>query len=147
MGPVSIKDVAVGDRVFACDMETGCLALKPVLKRTVRPKEKTSNLVSISAGGQKILASGGHVFCVAGEGWVKARDLEAGMRLHTLNGTANIEAVGTSEAQETYNLIVADFHTFFAGEPKTLTHDNTIRQPTNMVLPGLSKQAADLAQK
>ncbi|MGA2059687.1 MAG: polymorphic toxin-type HINT domain-containing protein [Thermoguttaceae bacterium] len=147
MGPVSIKEVAVGDRVFACDMETGCLALKPVLKKTVRPKEKTSNLVSISTGGQKILASGGHVFCVAGEGWVKARDLEAGMRLHTLNGTANIEAVGTSQAQETYNLIVADFHTFFAGEVKTLTHDNTIRQPTNMVLPGLSKQAADLAQK
>ena len=146
-GPVAIKDVAVGDRVFSCDVETGCLALKPVLRKTIRPKEHTGELVTIDVDGKKILASGGHVFWVAGEGWVKARDLKAGMRLHTLKGTANIETVGTSEAQETYNLIVADFHTFIAGDAKTLTHDNTIRQPTNMVVPGLSKKEADLAQK
>jgi hypothetical protein len=147
MGPVAIKDVAVGDRVLSCDVETGCLALKPVLRKTIRLKEHTGELVTIDVDGKTISASGGHVFWVAGEGWIKARDLKTGMRLHTLKGTANIETVGTSEAQETYNLIVADFHTFIAGEAKTLTHDNTIRQPTNMVVPGLSKQEADLAQK
>jgi hypothetical protein len=142
MGPVPIKDVTVGDRVFACDAETGCLALKPVLKRTVRPKEKTGDLVSITAEGKNILASGGHVFWVSGKGWIKARDLKAGMRLHTMKGTADIEEVGTGEAQTTYNLIVADFHTFFAGNVMSLTHDNTLRQPTNMIVPGLSKQSS-----
>jgi hypothetical protein len=145
-GPVAIKDVAVGDRVLACDVETGCLALKPVLRKTIRPKEHTGELVTIGIDGKTILTSGGHVFWVAGEGWLKARDLKAGMRLHTLKGTANINTVGTSEALETYNLIIADFHTYFAGDQMSLTHDNTIRQPTNMVVPGLSKQAAELSQ-
>ncbi len=146
LGPVAIKDVAVGDRVFACDVETGCLALKPVLKKTLRPKENTGELVSITADGKTIIASGGHVFWVAGQGWTKARDLKVGMRLHTMKGTAEIEAMGTSPSQETYNLIVADFHTFFAGEVISLTHDNTMRQPTNMVVPGLSQQAANSPQ-
>ena len=36
-GPTAVEKVAVGDRVFCCDPETGCLALKPVLrKRSVR---------------------------------------------------------------------------------------------------------------
>jgi hypothetical protein len=145
MGPVPIKDMAEGDRVFACDVETGCLALKPVLKRTIRPKEKTGELVTIATDGKKIVASGGHVFWVAGKGWIKARDLKAGMYLHTLKGTVCIDSVGKCEAQQTYNLIVADFHSFFAGEEQALTHDNTIRQPTNMIVPGLPKQA-DLSQ-
>jgi hypothetical protein len=33
--------------------------------------------------------------------------------------------------------VVADFHTYFVGEAKILSHDNTIRQPTNAVVPGL----------
>lgn len=85
------------------------------------------------------------MFWVAGEGWVKARDLKAGMFLHTLKGNVCIDNVGSSEVQVTYNLVVADFHSYFAGDEKTLTHDNTIRQPTNMIVPGLAKQAADLA--
>jgi hypothetical protein len=146
-GPVPIKDVAVGDRVFACDVETGCLALKPVLRKTIRSNEHTGELVTVNVGGKTIFASGGHVFWVAGEGWIKARDLKEGMRMLTLKGTANINAVGTSEAQQTYNLVVADFHTFIAGDAKALTHDNTIRQPTNMVVPGLSKKEADSPRK
>jgi hypothetical protein len=139
-GPVNIKDVNIGDRVLACDVETGCLALKPVLRKTIRPKENTGELATITADGKTIRASGGHVFWVAGEGWIKARDLKSGMRLHTMKGTANVDSVGTSAPQETYNLIVADFHTFFAGDQISLTHDNTIRRPTNMVVPRLSRQ-------
>ena len=142
-GPVAIKDVVVGDRVFACDVETGCLALKPVLRKTYRAEENTGELVTIDAGNATISASGGHVFWVAGQGWIKARDLKPGMRLHTLKGTAVIDTIGSKPAQETYNLVVADFHSYFAGDQQSLTHDNTVRQPTNMILPGLPKLAAD----
>ena len=32
------------------------------------------------------------------------------------------------------------FHTFLVGATKTLTHDNTIRQATDMVVPGLQRR-------
>ena len=38
-----------------------------------------------------------------------------------------------------YNLIVADFDSYFVGDAAILVHDNTPRQPTAAVLPGLKK--------
>ncbi|NLE36724.1 MAG: hypothetical protein GX621_01720, partial [Pirellulaceae bacterium] len=71
------------------------------------------------------------------QGWVKARELQGAMRLHTLKGTVDLKSVEPSGQADTYNLIVADFHTYFAGRQRILTHDNTIRKPTNCVVPGL----------
>jgi hypothetical protein len=36
-----------------------------------------------------------------------------------------------------YNLLVADFHTYFVGERQALSHDNTVRQPVSAAIPGL----------
>ena len=138
-GPVAIEKVAVGDRIFCCDPETGCLALKPVLRKTARPE---SRLVKIRAGGEEFEASGGHVFWVAGRGWVKARDLREGMHLHTLRGTVSVEATEPGTVQTTYSLVVDDFHTFFTGKGMVLTHDNTIRPPTDRIVPGLAEKVA-----
>ena len=138
-GPTAVEKVAVGDRVFCCDPETGCLALKPVLRKTVRPEGR---LLKIRAGGEEFEASGGHVFWVAGRGWVKARDLREGMQLHTIRGTVPVEGVEPGTLQTTFSLVAADFHTFFAGKGMVLTHDNTIRKPTNCVVPGLAAHAA-----
>ena len=71
-GPVAIEKIAVGDRVFCCDVEKGCLVLKPVLRTVVRPEGK---LQTVRAGDEEFECGGGHVFRVAGSGWVKARDL------------------------------------------------------------------------
>ena len=38
---------------------------------------------------------------------------------------------------ETYNLVVADFNTYFVGESGILVHDNTPRKPTRAVVPGM----------
>jgi len=65
MGFTAVEKVAVGDRVLCCDAETGCLALKPILRKTVRPEGR---LLKIRAGGEEFQASGGHVFWVAGQG-------------------------------------------------------------------------------
>jgi hypothetical protein len=142
-GLTAIEKVGVGDRVFCCDPETGCVALKPVLRITVRPEGR---LLKICAGGEEFEASGGHVFWVAGRGWVKARDLRKGMHLHTIRGTASVEGVESGELQTSYSLVAADFHTFFAGKAMVLTHDNTICTPTDCVVPGLAaktKRPAD----
>ena len=52
---------------------------------------------------------------------------------------SQIRDIQPGENKETYNLIVADFHTYFVGEAKILNHDNTDRAPTNSVVPGLAE--------
>jgi len=141
-GPVPVEKVRVGDRVFACDTETGQLELKPVLKTTIRAKIP---LLRISVGDETMEATGGHVFWASGKGWMKARDLQPERRLHTILGTVDVAQVEPAEPQETFNLVVADFHTYFVGRAKILTHDNTIRRPTTCVVPGLTRQTADTA--
>ena len=143
-GPTAVEKVAVGDRLFCCDPETGCLALKPVLRVTVRPEGR---LLKIHAGGEEFEASGGHVFWVAGRGWVKARDLRKGMQLHSLRGTLPVEDVEPGTLQTTFGLVAADFHTFFAGKGMVLTHDNTIRPPTGRIVPGLADKAVRAADR
>jgi hypothetical protein len=80
------------------------------------------------------------LFWVAGEGWLKARDLKSGQTLHCATGTVQVSNVEPSEPQNTYNLVVADFDTYFVGPEKVLTHDITERQPTRSMVPGLAKQ-------
>jgi hypothetical protein len=138
MGLTPVEKVAVGDRVFCCDAETGCLAMKPILRKTVRPDGR---LIMIRAGGKEFQASGGQVFWVAGQGWIKARDLRAGMQLHTIHGTAPVESTAPGELQTSVGLVAADYHTFFIGKGMVLTHDNTIRPPTDRIVPGLAPKA------
>ena len=82
------------------------------------------------------------MFWVSGKGWLKARELQPEMRFHTLKGTVRLDRVEPAAKQDTYNLVVADFHTYFVGRQKLLTHDNTIRKPTNCVVPGLAAHVA-----
>jgi hypothetical protein len=72
-------------------------------------------------------------------GWVKARQIEVGAHLHGVAGALTVERVEPAGTAPTFNLIVADFNTYFAGPAKTLNHDNTIRRPTAMRLPGLER--------
>lgn len=134
-GPVPIEQIQVGDRVLSQDTQTGELAYKPVLRTTVREPVK---LLKIEFGGESIKCSGGHPFWVCGDGWVKARDLVPGKPFHSVTGTAEIGSLGSAPAERIYNLIVADFHSYFVGKARILSHDITIRKPTNVVVPGLA---------
>ncbi|MFH1921363.1 MAG: polymorphic toxin-type HINT domain-containing protein [Planctomycetota bacterium] len=133
-GLAPIERIAVGDRVLSQNPHTGELAYKPVLRTTVRPPDR---LVKLVFGGEALQSTGGHPFWVAGEGWIKARNLKPGSRLHTVDGTSEVWSVHPTGTEETYNLIVADFHTYFVGKTKILSHDNTIREPTDALVPGL----------
>jgi hypothetical protein len=125
-GPTAIEAIKVGDLVLSQNPETGELAYKPVLRTTVRPPGK---LVKIQAGKDTIQSSGGHTFWVDGSGWVKARKLGGGARLHAVSGATTVEsAEQTDVVARTYNLIVADFHTYFVGYERVLSHDNTVRK-------------------
>ena len=133
-GPLAIERIRVGDLVLSQHAETGELAYKPVLRTTVRPSGK---LIRIQAAGEEFQTSGGHLFWVAGEGWTKARNLQSGQILHTVAGPAYVSFVESGSEAETYNLVVADFSTYFVGDAKVLSHDNTVRTPTSASVPGL----------
>ena len=140
-GRQAIETVKVGDRVLAQDADSGELAYKPVLGVTVR--EPTSRM-KIRAGSDTITATPSHPFWVAGQGWRMTKQLEVGSRLHTLSGSAPVETIeklpiDPSYNGMAYNLIVADFDSYFVGDEGILVHDNTPRQPTAAVLPGLKK--------
>ena len=141
-GPLRIEQVKVGDRVLAQDVESGELAYKPVLAVTVR--QPTPRL-KIGLGSETIIATLGHPFWLAGKGWQLTKQLEVGANLHTLSGGQAVETVekeesGFSDNGCSHNLVVADFHTYFVGERGILVHDNTPRQPTSALLPGLARQ-------
>lgn len=66
-----------------------------------------------------------HPYAVVGEGWVQAADLQPGMVLETVDGSAVtvLRVRDTGVIERTYNLEVADFHTFFVGQRFVLVHN------------------------
>lgn len=133
-GEVAIEQLRVGDLVLAQDVETGEIAFKPVLETTVRPP---AELLRVEHEKGSFRCTGGHPFWVSGEGWVHAKRLKSGMELHTLDGSVRVSDVVSDGEEATYNLIVADFANYFVSDARVLSHDNSSRQPTDAVVPGL----------
>ena len=133
-GSMAIEQVQTGECVLAQDIETGELAFKPVIDTTVRPP---SPLVAISAGGELIHATRGHPFWISGIGWQMAKELKSGQMLHTPRGPLAIDSISEADPATCYNLIVADFGTYFVTDQQVLVHDNNLRQVTTATVPGL----------
>ncbi|MCL4202055.1 MAG: hypothetical protein KJ000_06155 [Pirellulaceae bacterium] len=136
-GLQSIEQIRIGDLVLSQDVQTGELAYKPVLQTNVRSAEPLIRVTLATLGREILEGSGGHPLWVAGDGWTMLRELEPGAILHGIGGSAMASEVGAGEDAETYNLVVADFHTYVVGHAKIVCHDNTPRRPTNAVVPGL----------
>ena len=133
-GARAIETIQGGDRVLAQDVESGELAYKTVIGTTERPP---TPLVAIGVGSESIQSTKGHPFWVSGSGWMMAKFLEAGQRLHCADGFRTIDSIEEVDALPAYNLIVEDFATYFVGENRLLVHDNTLRTPTLATVPGL----------
>ena len=91
----------------------------------------------IGIGEEQLVAASGHPFWVAGVGWQMAKELEDGAVLHGVDGPVVLDAVADADSVETYNLVVADFNTYFVGTSGVLVHDNSPRMPTTATVPGL----------
>ena len=115
-------------------MATGELAYKPVLATTTRPP---TPLVEISAGGETIRASRGHPLWVSGLGWQMAKEIRLGQWLHSARGPLLVDRVEQQGEAACYNLIVAEFDTYFVGSNQLLVHDNLLRDGTTATVPGL----------
>jgi hypothetical protein len=139
-----IEKIKIGDRLLAQDVETGELAYKPVLATTVR---KPGPRTRVGLGSESIVATPSHPFWVLGQGWRMTKQLEIGNRVHTPSGGVLVEGIeklkpDPTPAGKTYNLVVADFHSYFVGDHGVLVHDNTPRPATAALLPGLAPRAA-----
>ncbi len=138
-GLVDIERVQIGDRVLSQDVETGELTYKLVVQTTERPP---SELLRITLGDTTIATTKGHPFWVNNVGWRMAKRLEVGQQLHCVGGGQTIDRIEPAASFKAYNLVVADFGTYFVGEAGVLVHDNTYRKPTTALTPGLLARQA-----
>lgn len=144
-GPKAIESIVCGDRVLSQDIESGELSFKPVFRTTVRISPSSA---TVKFGDEQLVSTPCHPFWVNGKGWKMARELAPGDHFHSINGAVEVTGVDAGEKTEVFNLHVGDFHTYFVGKNPILTHDVTVRQPTDMALPGFSKEtAAVVSQK
>jgi hypothetical protein len=124
-----IETIELSDLVLAQDVATGELAYKPVLARTVRPP---CPILRLALDGEELLATRGHPFWVAGIGWRMAKELDDGAILHGIGGSPRVASIETAGEEKAYNLVVADFNTYFVGKHGILVHDNTPRRSTTV---------------
>jgi Pretoxin HINT domain len=136
-GQRPIEKLQAGDLVLAQNVSTGEIRYKPVLARTLRP---AGPIVQVSTDDEKILSTRGHPLWVAGVGWRMTKELGDGAVLQSLAGTGRVKRVRSAPDAETYNLVVADFNTYFVGSSGILAHDNTPHRSTQAVLPGILKK-------
>ena len=92
----------------------------------------------LSVKGDEVRTTLGHPLWLAGIGWRMAKELETGAILHGVGGPVLVEQIESHGEAEAYNLVVADFNTYFVGECGALAHDNTPRAPTTAIMPGLA---------
>lgn len=71
---------------------------------------------------------------------MKASDLKPGMLVRCVDGAEPVLSIQQNRTVETHNLVVADFHSYFVGEEKTLCHDNTDQRPTLALAPGIYRE-------
>ena len=128
-GNVPMEKIAVGDRVYSRNRQTGKTELRPVTALTPPHRDK---LLELRIEGETALLrpSLEHPFWVkrgaAEPGhWIEAANLVAGELLETIGGKwLKIISVTPVEGQETvYNFTVDKNHDYFVGETGFLVHN------------------------
>jgi hypothetical protein len=136
-GKLAIEQIRTGELVLTQNVQSGQLEFKPVVRPTTRP---TMALVNLTIGRDEFTCTGGHLFWAVGQGWVKASNLKAGMVVHGAQQSATVVSNEFGPTSPTFNLVMADNHNYFVGESRLLTHDNTPRQATSLIAPGVSAE-------
>jgi RHS repeat-associated protein len=146
-GLLPIEQIEVGDMVLAVNEQTGEIAPKPVTD-LIRPEPKPLYALHLlDAGGEAetFHATDDHPWKVEGKGWVETVNLKPQDRIDTGSGAdmvvTSLEQTGRIE--HTYNLTVADWHTFMVGEDQAVVHNACKGLAAN---PFEGKTAAEIAK-
>lgn len=127
-GLVNIEDVKVGDIVYALNLETNELELKPVLRTKI---SYTSELYNIYVGNTKIQATPRHEFYVVDRGFVRAKDLKVGDMVLSNGKSKKIDKIKYekfSDMLEVYNFTVDELHNYLITSDSILVHNEGSEQ-------------------
>jgi RHS repeat-associated protein len=126
-GLVPIEQIKVGNLVLAYDEATGESVSKQVTN-LIRPQPKatyTLTLRSASGDIETFGATEDHPWFTIARTWVETRDLKVGDLIETATGQdfslVSIQLSG--KTVQTYNLSVADHHTFLIGQHHLVVHN------------------------
>ncbi|EGF92872.1 rhs family carbohydrate-binding protein [Asticcacaulis biprosthecium C19] len=127
-GLVAIEKIEVGDLVLAYDARTSQVLEKPV-RALIRPEPKaTYALILKSALGEieTFRATDDHPWFTAAHMWVETKSLKIGDMIETATGKdfTLVSIVLSGKTEQTYNLSVADVHTFMVGENHLVVHND-----------------------
>ncbi|UQX03669.1 ricin-type beta-trefoil lectin domain protein [Streptomyces sp. RerS4] len=143
-----IEEVVAGDEITATDPETGETSTKTVTATIFTEDDKRYVDVSIQTndGIRTITTTDHHPFwSESDQAWKDAGQLTPGVTLRTDEGVpvAVVRTHSYQASTDTFNLTVADFHTYYvlAGETPVLVHNS------NCDVPSGSLQGEKLAQK
>lgn len=127
----NIEDVQPGDQVLATDPVARRTAVRGVTQQIVTEDDKHFNELTVAnrAGPEKLTATHEHPFWSPSEQrWIGAGELAPGMTLLSSDeSTVRVEGNRPfSQRQKTYNLTVADIHTYYvlAGDTPVLVHNS-----------------------
>jgi hypothetical protein len=134
-GLVAIETLEPGDFVFARCETTGNETWKPVLDTITTHPDRLYHLVYATPAGvtATLSATGEHPFHVGNRGpprFVPLRELHVGDELRLSDGrpawveSLNVELSTAENDFITYNIEVADFHTYFVGESPVWVHNS-----------------------
>jgi len=130
-----VDGLRAGDQVVSQDIVSGEISLRSVLRTTLRPPAPIRELTLNNR--ETIRSTLGHLWWVNGHGWVKTKDLETGMLLRTLEGSAVIDGLKPVEEAETFNLVIDEDRTYFVGTSRVLSFDASNPVPTFQRVPGV----------
>ncbi|MFD7099494.1 polymorphic toxin-type HINT domain-containing protein, partial [Streptomyces xanthophaeus] len=126
----NIEDLRVGDRILATDPETGETAEKTVTAEIFTEDDKRFvDLTIATPSGMEVITTTDHhpFWSETVMAWVDAGDLQPGSNLLTVDrGLVELVASRSYRTmQATYNLTVADLHTYYvlAGNTPVLVHN------------------------
>ena len=129
----AIKDIKIGDKVWAYNEQTGEKTLQPVIHLINGEGEK--EIVDIELlSGELVQATGNHPFYANINEewlWVDANELTPSHILYSLNGE-NVAITSLDkywQQQSVFNLTVANDHTYFVGEDEVLAHNSGVCKP------------------
>ena len=116
-GKKEIEDIRIGDRVLACDPETGEQAYKTVVCLF---RNESCDWIGISVNSEEIISTPGHKYYLPFDNqWKSAFELNVGDTVLLVDGNyAEIQSVRSIQydiPQITYNIEVEDFHTYYVG--------------------------------
>ena len=143
-GLKAIETLKIGDLVVSRSDKTGETAAKPIVGITPA-HERRIWTVTVSYKGEegrwadeRYETTDDHPWRTADNQWVTSATLKHGQVLARENGTAIVTSVvDTKSTKLTYNLEVADFHTYFVGEAETWVHNSCVYPSTSPVWRGL----------